>query len=185
MTKEEKILQSLEKLNASSIYGSFAKPTLQDEIKDHLDNYSSKYDYLSEAAKDILNGTDDSASDRVKTKDDKNKMCLIIMCMANKNYCMINTIKFKNINTGDIVTIDRDRTEYTSIEVPDTIGMVTYSRYSLHMLWIDCYIWDGTTKNYDVNFDELEFVEFEIEDEAGADYILDLMEYESAPHITS
>lgn len=181
MTKEEKLLEKLEKLNKNSNYGSFAKPTLPDEIKDHLNNYSSKYDYLSEAAKDILNGTDDSVSDKVITKGDENKMCLIIRCMSNKNYCMINTIKFRNINTGDIVTIDRDRTEYTSIEIPDNIDTV---RYSLHMLWIDCYIWDGTTKNYDVDFDELEFVEFEIDEEAGADYILDLMEYESAPHIS-
>ena len=38
MTKEEKLL---EKLNASSIYGTFITPTSSDEIKDYLDNYSS------------------------------------------------------------------------------------------------------------------------------------------------
>lgn len=113
-------------------------------------------------------------------ESNKNKTCLIIRCMSNKNYCMINTIKFRNVNTGDIITIDRDRTEYTSIEIPNNINGY---RYSIHILWIDCYIWDGNTKNYNVDFDELEFVEFEIEDEADPDYKLKLMEYESAPHI--
>ena len=109
-------------------------------------------------------------------ESNKNKTCLIIRCMSNKNYCMINAIKFRNINTGDIITIDRDRTEYTSIKIPNNINGY---RYSIHILWIDCYIWDGSTKNYNIDFDELEFVEFEIEDEADSDYKLKLMEYES------
>ena len=120
-------------------------------------------------------------------ESNKNKTCLIIRCMSSKNYCMINSIKFKNINTGDIITIDRDRTEYTSIEIPNSINGYRYRdmlRYSIHMLWIDCYIWDGNTKNYNVDFNKLEFVEFEIEDEADVDYKLELMEYESEPHIS-
>ena len=178
MTKEEKILK---KLTKNSTYGIQIKPTLPDEIKDYLDNHSSKFEYLSEASKNILNEMGNHTSERVKTKGNKNKMCLIIRCMSNKNYCMINSIKFKDINTGEIITIDRDRTEYTSIETPDNIDML---RYSLHMLWVDCYIWDGTTKNYNVDFDELEFIEFEIEEEADPNYKLKLIEYESAPHIS-
>lgn len=111
----------------------------------------------------------------------KNKTCLIIRCMLNHNYCMINSIKFKNVNNGNIIIIDRDRTEYSVVETPYDINGY---KYSIHMLWIDCYIWDGNTKNYNVDFNELEFVEFEIDEEADVDYKLELMEYESAPHIS-
>ena len=184
MIKEEKLL---EKLNASSVYGSFGTPISSDEIKDYLDSATpsnNKRCILAESTKKFLNEIDNYDLERVKIKmnSDKNKTCLIIRCMSNKNYCMINTIKFKNVNTGDIITIDRDRTEYTSIELPDSFNSY---KYSIHMLWIDCYIWDGVSKNYDIDFSDLEFVEFEIDEEADVDYKLELMEYESAPHINS
>lgn len=85
---------------------------------------------------------------------------------------MINTAIFKNKNTGDYITIDRDVTEYTINDDG-----------SYNMVWVHCYVWDSDKSDYfidsdnhheapnhNLNINDFYFDHFEIEDDAPEDY---------------
>ena len=106
-------------------------------------------------------------------------MIISFVVKTNKDMPMINTATFETPD-GKILTIDRDWTEYSC----DEIGV---ELYRMRMDWHTCYIWDGECENYivgNLNDDEtkpwtdLEFVDFDIEDDAGSDYFVELESYE-------
>ena len=89
---------------------------------------------------------------------------------TNKDYIMVNAVVF-TMKDGNKVVVDRDTTEYT-IEEDGKFDMV----------WRRCYIWDSdnSTKEYLKYGNEylveenIESADFEIEDDAPADYEIHL-----------
>lgn len=86
---------------------------------------------------------------------------------TNKNYVMVNTITFR-LKDGREVTVDREKTEYTA------------ENGKLEMVWKGCYLWDEENNDYmhlaylnsqDIDaIRESEIVKVELEDDADADY---------------
>jgi hypothetical protein len=101
-------------------------------------------------------------------------MNLIFKARTNKDYCMINTAVFHLVNGGTI-TIDRKQTRFS---ITDGV---------LEMEWEEIYLWAVNGENifdssyYPLYPDEkamrnlIKFaqVEFELEDDADEDYIVD------------
>ena len=86
---------------------------------------------------------------------------------TNRDYCMVNTAIFK-LSDGREVTVDRDNTRYMIKDV------------ELEMLWIDCYIWSDDEADYKIDanlFNGAEFIGFELEDDADADYEISCVKY--------
>ena len=93
---------------------------------------------------------------------------------ARTNYQipMINTAHFVT-ESGEVITIDRDRTEYTCKDPGD-------GSYHLSMAWWQCYIWDGEAQHYINGFpDNLNccLTKLELEDDAPPDYYVDVEDY--------
>ena len=97
----------------------------------------------------------------------------IVLLGENPNALWINTALFKNKKTGEIVTMDRNQTEYSIKD--DTI----------EILWRDVYRWDGEEEQYDMDPDnfckEYEWIGFEYDedDETYEAEVIDWISYNS------
>ena len=112
-------------------------------------------------------------------------MCnaLAIDIYSNKNYVMINTIIFKLPN-GTTITVDRNKTEYSITKANPSEAAYDYL---ITIDWKECYIctinghhlWFDPSPIMDYEeFSELikdAEVEFELEEDAGPDYRIDLI----------
>ena len=99
-------------------------------------------------------------------------MCINFVCKTNKDYVMINVANFQYPD-GRKVTIDRDWTNF---------GFSTSGK--LFMTWENCYFWDGEDVKYldendYVELNKAKFLNFELEDEADADYKVSLISFKS------
>ena len=88
--------------------------------------------------------------------------------VTNHDTPLINTALFRS-STGEEVVIDRDTTEWNVEEIDGGL-------FRIEMIWRRCYIWGNGTENYipwQYPYEhELEFVEFEIEDDAPEEYFV-------------
>ena len=89
-------------------------------------------------------------------------MTLTITAITNHDTPYLNTLTLL-MNDENKVVIDRTKTEYSYDPVT---GFMT-------MDWVDLYIWDGETENFDIPDDLFEnavIARIEIEDDAPAGY---------------
>ena len=88
--------------------------------------------------------------------------------VTNHDTPLINTALFRS-SSGDTVVVDRDTTEWNAEEIDGGL-------YRMEMIWRRCYIWENGAENYIPwqypHEHELEFLEFELEDDAPAGYFV-------------
>ncbi len=101
-------------------------------------------------------------------------MRITFRCKTNKDYVMINTVKF-TLPTGTVLTVDRTSTEY---DIADGELDMTWKCVYLHDIDGNCisdtaYITDSS------GFEDLVAdakVMFELEDDADEDYEVEILE---------